>query len=88
MGAVPAADVQGLAVGGTPQIVGQGGIVYAFGRHDAADAKGGKRSARSRRCGSSNSSRKILTSFSSTSRYLPFTASPPRMTSDGNAING
>ena len=28
---------------GTAQIVGQGRIVYAFGRHDAADAQGGKR---------------------------------------------
>src|SRR5262245_12327249 len=39
----PAADAQRLPARGAAQIVGQGRIVYAFGRHDAADAQGGKR---------------------------------------------
>jgi hypothetical protein len=38
----PPADLQRLSVRGPAQIVGQGWIVYAFGRHDAADAQGGK----------------------------------------------
>src|SRR5262249_58000091 len=38
----PAADAQRLPVRGAAQIVGQGRIVYAFGRHNAADAQGGK----------------------------------------------
>jgi hypothetical protein len=38
-----AADVQRLPLRGTAQLVGQGWIVYAFGRHDAANAQGGKR---------------------------------------------
>ncbi len=38
----PAADVQRLPIRSTTQIVSQGWIVYAFGRHDAADAQSGK----------------------------------------------
>jgi hypothetical protein len=38
----PAADVQRLPIRSTTQIVSQDRIVYAFGRHDAADAQGGK----------------------------------------------
>jgi hypothetical protein len=34
----PAADVQRLPVRGTAQIVSQDRIIYAFGRHNAADA--------------------------------------------------
>jgi hypothetical protein len=39
----PAADAQRLPMRSTPQTVGQCWIVYAFRRHDAADAQGGKR---------------------------------------------
>ena len=35
--------MQGLLVRGTAQVVGQDRIVHAFGRHNAADAQGGKR---------------------------------------------